>query len=191
MFPLTFTYTRIFHVWSSFQWFCLLKLLIWIHAIQLHLSVIVDVRLQTKKLKRSLNGFLRACCSQVWKKSHSAITSDHICMYISRNRYKNHDPCGRRRLIKLFASIKHIFEKEHFLKKSSSYCLGSTCYPKQKFTGTRGKSSLLLFFQLLLFSRWIACRFFQTIYTLSFLKASESTGNHVYISCVCLHLHKR
>lgn len=37
-------------------------------------------------------------------------------MYTSRNRYKNHDPCGIRQLIKLSASIKCIFEKEHVAK---------------------------------------------------------------------------
>lgn len=48
--------------------------------------------------------------------SYFAITSNQICMYISKNRYKNHVPCGRRQLIKTFASIKHICKKDQVAK---------------------------------------------------------------------------
>jgi len=58
--------------------------------------------------------------------SYSAVTSHQICMYISKNRYKNHVPWGRRQLLELFASIKHIFKK-NTLQNSFQYPSGSTC----------------------------------------------------------------
>lgn len=57
--------------------------------------------------------------------SYFTITSNQICMYISKNRYKNHVPCGRRQLIKLLHLL-NTFAKKIRLQNSFQYCLGLT-----------------------------------------------------------------
>lgn len=75
------------------------------------------MRLQIKKFTKMFPWILKTLLLTGMKEnSYSAIISNQICMYTSKNRYKNHIPCGRRQLIKLFASIKLIFKKEHVAK---------------------------------------------------------------------------
>lgn len=77
------------------------------------------------------------------------------------------------------------FAKKIRLQNSFQYCSGSTGQPKQKFTGTREKSSGF-FYSCSCFLDELPVHFPLAMYVLKFLKSSESTGNHVYIPGVCI-----
>lgn len=70
------------------------------------------MRLQIKKFRKMFPLIFKTLLLTGMKEnSYSAITSNQICMYISKDRHKNHVPCGWRQLIKPFESLKHAFKK--------------------------------------------------------------------------------
>lgn len=116
------------------------------------------------------------------KNSYSAITSNQICMYTSKNRFKNHVPCGRRQLIKLFASIKH-FQIRTCCKTLFSTAQDQPGSQKRNLLTPRRSQH----FSYSCFCPWgeLHAHFPLVIYRFRFLKPVEFTGNQVSIPVVC------
>lgn len=111
--------------------------------------------------------------------SYSAITSNQICMYISKIKYKNHIPCGRRQLTEQLDSIKNIFKIEHVVK------LFSVLLRINLLNKTEIYQYSFIFYICFCSLGELQIDFPLVMHTLRFLKSSESTGKHDYIPGVC------